>query len=540
MASRVYELAEELKLSSREVIAALANLGVVARSHSSNVDDPAADKLRKAQQEGSLAQLTKAAAARPARPARPSRPSRTAAAPAAATEKAPAAQTAKPDPKSSAARQAAASTAAPAPSRPPASNKATDVASIDEVISGPKPNQSQRLPKPGESGVREVKRPPRTARPAAPRPSAERTARPAAARPSAERSRPGRGRPAAFVDQNQPPPPPRKKRAPDKAIVDELTVPRGITVSELSSKLGIPANEIIKKLFLLGQVYTMSQSLDDDAAELIASEFGCELTIVSPEDDLEADEVIEDDPADLKPRPPVITVMGHVDHGKTLLLDAIREADVVSTEHGGITQHIGAYQIHKNDRAITFIDTPGHEAFTQMRARGAQVTDIAVLVVAADDGVKPQTVEALNHAKAADVPIVVAVNKIDKPEADPQRPRQQLTEHELVPEEWGGETPFVDVSAKQGTNIDDLLDVLLLVADIKELKANPDAPARGSVIEAHLDKGRGPVATVLVNRGTLKIGDSIVCGGAWAKVRAMFDDTGSKMTQAGPGSPAQV
>jgi translation initiation factor IF-2 len=397
--------------------------------------------------------------------------------------------------------------------------------------------------------VREVKRPQRPPRPAAAsrptpsvaRPSAERP-RPAAerGRPSAERRGPqrGRGRPGDSDDDllyQQ-----RKKRVADKAVVSELTVTRGITVAELSQKLGIPANEIIKKLFLLGQIYTMTQSLDDDAAELIAAEYGCTLTVVSPEDELEAEEEIVDDEASLSPRPPVITVMGHVDHGKTLLLDAIRETDVVSTEHGGITQHIGAYQVHKNGRPITFIDTPGHEAFTQMRARGAQVTDIAVLVVAADDGVKPQTIEALAHAKAAGVPIVVAVNKIDKEGAQPERVRQQLTEQELIPEEWGGETPFVDVSAKARTNIDGLLDILLLVADIKELKANGTALAKGTIIEAHLDKGRGPVATVLVQRGTLRAGDPIVAGGAMARVRAMFDDRGERMTEAGPGSPAQV
>jgi translation initiation factor IF-2 len=287
-------------------------------------------------------------------------------------------------------------------------------------------------------------------------------------------------------------------------------------------------------------MYTVAQSLTDEAAEIVASDYGYQLQIVSPdeEEDLAEDEA--EDESQLTPRPPVITVMGHVDHGKTLLLDRIRQTDVVGQEHGGITQHIGAYQVHKNARAITFIDTPGHEAFTQMRARGAQSTDIAVLVVAADDGVKPQTVEALSHAKAAEVPIVVAVNKIDKEGADPTRVRQQLTELELVPEEWGGNTPFVDISAKQGTHIEDLLDVLLLVADIQDLKANEKAPPRGVVIEAHLDKGRGPVATVLVQRGTLRVGDIIVCGTAWARVRAMLDDVGDPLAEAGPGSPAQV
>jgi translation initiation factor IF-2 len=298
--------------------------------------------------------------------------------------------------------------------------------------------------------------------------------------------------------------------------------------------------EIVKKLFLLGEMVTVTQSLSDEAVELVANDYGFAAQIVSPGD--EADEIPqeEDTPEDLAARPPVITIMGHVDHGKTKLLDSIRQTDVVAGEAGGITQHIGAYQTVKNARKITFIDTPGHEAFTQMRARGANATDIAVLVVAADDGVKPQTIEAISHAKAAGVPIVVAVNKVDKPEADPTKVRQQLTEYALVPEEWGGDTIFVDVSAKAGTNIDQLLDMLLLVADIQELKANPKAPARGVALEAHLDKGRGPVATVLVQRGTLTVGDSIVCGGAWARVRAMLDEHGRQVKEAPPGTPVQV
>jgi translation initiation factor IF-2 len=311
-------------------------------------------------------------------------------------------------------------------------------------------------------------------------------------------------------------------------------------VQELAAKLGVAAPEIVKKLFTLGEMVTVTQSLSDEAIDLISTDYGFTPQIVSPGEDEDQPPLEDDDPADLSARPPVITVMGHVDHGKTKLLDSIRSTDVVAGEAGGITQHIGAYQTVKNGRKITFIDTPGHEAFTQMRARGASVTDIAVLVVAADDGVKPQTVEAISHARAAGVPIVVAVNKVDKPEADPTKVRQQLTEHTLVPEEWGGDAVFVDVSAKTGQNIDSLLDMLLLVADIQELKANPKAGARGVAIEAHLDKGRGPVATVLVQRGTLRVGDSIVCGGAWARVRAMLDEHGRQLKDAPPGTPAQV
>ncbi|HYH27799.1 MAG TPA: translation initiation factor IF-2, partial [Actinomycetota bacterium] len=261
----------------------------------------------------------------------------------------------------------------------------------------------------------------------------------------------------------------------------------------------------------------------------------------SPEDEEEAAEEEEElDPSRLAPRPPVVTVMGHVDHGKTLLLDAIRQTDVISGEAGGITQHIGAYQVHQNGHEITFIDTPGHEAFTAMRARGAQVTDIAVLVVAADDGVMPQTLEALDHAQAAGVPIVVAVNKVDKPEADPVRVRTQLSEKGIQPSEWQGEHEFVDVSAKTGQNLDRLLETILVVAELEDLKADPEARPRGVTIEAHLDKGRGPVATVLVERGTLRVGDAVVCGAAFGKVRAMFDEHGQPVEEAGPAKPVQV
>ncbi|MGH2785694.1 MAG: translation initiation factor IF-2, partial [Actinomycetota bacterium] len=326
----------------------------------------------------------------------------------------------------------------------------------------------------------------------------------------------------------------------EEAPAKTLSVHRGITVQDLAAKLGVAPAEVVKKLFLLGEMATATQSLSDEAVELVGSDYGLQIQVVSLEDEAEEIVLEEDAPEDLTGRPPVITIMGHVDHGKTKLLDYIRSADVVAGEFGGITQHIGAYQTHKNGREITFIDTPGHEAFTQMRARGAKVTDIAVLVVAADDGVKPQTVEAISHAKAAGVPIVVAVNKVDKPEADPMKVRQQVAEQGLNPEEWGGDTIFVDVSAKTGANVDQLLDMLLLVADIQELKANAKAAARGVAIEAHLDKGRGPVATVLVQRGTLRVGDSIVCGGAWARVRAMLDENGQPVKDAGPGVPAQV
>jgi translation initiation factor IF-2 len=320
-----------------------------------------------------------------------------------------------------------------------------------------------------------------------------------------------------------------------------VRVSRGATAQDLAEKLDSSAAEIVKVLFSAGEMVSATQSLSDEAIELVATELGRPVEVVRPEEELKEEEEEEAvDESRLVPRPPVVTVMGHVDHGKTLLLDAIRKTDVVAEEFGGITQHIGAYQVHHDGREVTFIDTPGHEAFTAMRARGAQVTDIVVLVVAADDGVMPQTIEALNHARAAKVPILVAVNKIDKPEADPQRVRQQLTDQGIVPAEWGGEVEFVDVSAKTRENLDRLLETVLLVADILELKADPQAAARGIALEAHLDPGRGPVATVLVLRGTLRVGDAVVCGAAYAKVRAMFDEWGQPLSEAPPAKPAQV
>ena len=347
-----------------------------------------------------------------------------------------------------------------------------------------------------------------------------------------------------------PEPEPEPEPAPTPAVEAEpapppgaepFRIPRGITVKDLAERLEVPPTELIKKIFDAGEMATITQSLSDDAVLLLTGDYGRQAEIVSPEEEEEPQEEEEpEDPARLRPRPPVVTVMGHVDHGKTLLLDAIRQTDVVSGEAGGITQHIGAYQVRQDGQVITFIDTPGHEAFTAMRARGAQVTDIAVLVVAADDGVMPQTLEAIDHARAAGVPIVVAVNKVDKPEADPVRVRQQLADAGIQTSEWGGDYEFVDVSAKAGTNLDKLLETILLVAELQELKADPETRARGVAIEAHLDKGRGPVATVLVQRGTLHTGDAIVCGTAHGRVRAMLDEKGQPLDEASPGRPVQV
>ncbi|MBR1584907.1 MAG: translation initiation factor IF-2 [Clostridia bacterium] len=315
-----------------------------------------------------------------------------------------------------------------------------------------------------------------------------------------------------------------------------------ITVKDLTERIGKPAGEILKKLLMLGIMSNINSELDFDTASLVCSEFGVELEMKldkTAEDALSEIDVADAE-ADLQPRPPVITIMGHVDHGKTSLLDYIRKAHVTATEAGGITQHIGAYTVKLNDRQITFLDTPGHEAFTAMRMRGAQATDIAVLVVAADDGVMPQTIEAINHAKAAGVPIVVAINKMDKQGANPDRIMQDLTKYELVPEDWGGDTIMVPVSAVTGMGVDDLLEMILLQADTMELRANPNRLAKGVIIEAKLDKARGPLATVLLQNGTLKVGDNIVAGMASGRVRAMVNDRGDRVQSAGPSTPVEI
>jgi translation initiation factor IF-2 len=334
---------------------------------------------------------------------------------------------------------------------------------------------------------------------------------------------------------------------------ETVRLPRGASLTDFADKIGVDAASLVQILFGLGEMVTATQSVNDETLQVLGDELDYKVEVVSPEDE---DRALLDsfnlgfgedlgDEAALAPRPPVVTVMGHVDHGKTKLLDALRNANVVADEAGGITQHIGAYQVATEvdgtERRITFIDTPGHEAFTAMRARGAQATDIAVLVVAADDGVMPQTVEALNHARAAGVPIVVAVNKIDKPDADPAKSRGQLTEYGLVPEEYGGDTMFVDVSAKAGLGLDELLESIVLTADASlDLRANPDQDAEGLAIEAHLDRGRGPVATVLVQRGTLRVGDSVVAGPAYGRVRAMLDEHGDSVQEAPPSRPVLV
>jgi translation initiation factor IF-2 len=342
---------------------------------------------------------------------------------------------------------------------------------------------------------------------------------------------------------------PRKRRPTRKGAKTQITTPReskrvirieeGISVADLSQRLGVRANELIRKLIRMGVMANINQMLDFDTAQLLATDYDY---TVEKAGYIESELIVEtaDRPEDLKPRPPVVTIMGHVDHGKTSLLDAIRKADVAQGEAGGITQHIGAYSVNTSKGPVTFLDTPGHEAFTAMRARGAKVTDVAVLVVAADDGVMPQTIESINHAKAADVPIIVAITKVDKPEINPDRVRQMIAEHGLVPEDWGGETIVVPVSAKTGENLELLLENIALQTEILELQANPDKPATGVVVEAKLERGRGPVATVLVKDGTLKVGEPLVTGTYWGRIRAMTDHNGKAVKEVGPGYPVEV
>ena len=408
-------------------------------------------------------------------------------------------------------------------------------------------------------------------KPATPKPAADAAppAKPAAgtpagAKPQGAKPAAGKRRRRVVIDSQAarrdqmggPPPqrPPRRRggrrrrplleeppRGPVEVAEPEATkVPSGATVREVAELLGLGSAEVIKKLMTMGEMATLTQTLTDESVKAIADEYDRKIEIVTAADEEPEQPEFEDSEEELTERPPVVTIMGHVDHGKTSLLDAIRETEVAAGEAGGITQHIGAYQVHHSEKTITFLDTPGHEAFTAMRARGAKVTDVAVIVVAADDGVMPQTKEAIDHARAADVPMLIAVNKVDKEGAQPDRVRTELASDGLNPEEWGGETVFVDVSAKTHQGLDNLLDMIILVSDLEELGANPDAPASGTVIESQLDPGRGPVVSVLVQRGTLNVGDALVAGPQWGRVRAMHDFTGDRVQRAGPGMPVEV
>jgi translation initiation factor IF-2 len=537
---RVHEIAKEQGLSSKELLEKLKAAGIEAKAAASSVEEAAALQALGVAAPAAPASSNGGSAAAPAAVSPPQQSA------AAATKSAPTTPAATASPAS----------AAGSPSAPPAAPAAAAAAA----------------PAPASAA---------TGAPAAPAPGASTPAgSAAAAAAAAERVRPTRdsrtgertpgdigpgGRRRVVIDSqasrrqqggpsNQPQRRPRRGRrrrgtydetiAPiDTAAMeatDLIRVNSGSTVKDIAEYLGVAVPEVIKKLMSLGEMATLTQTLSDDAIQVLADEFDKRIEIVHAADDVEVEPVFEDAEEDLIERPPVVTIMGHVDHGKTSLLDAIRETEVVAGEAGGITQHIGAYQVRHAGKEITFLDTPGHEAFTAMRARGAKVTDLAVIVVAADDGVKPQTEEAIDHAKAAEVPIIVAVNKIDKEGAQPERVRTEMTQHGLQPSEWGGDTEFVDVSAKTHVGLDTLLETIQVVTDLEELKSNADTDASGAVIESKLDPGRGPVVTILIQRGTLRVGDALVAGAHFGRVRAMHDFTGGKLKRAMPGQPVEV
>jgi translation initiation factor IF-2 len=551
---RVHEIAKEQGLSSKELLERLKAAGVEAKAAASSVDEAVALKALGANGasgngsagNGSPAAVkskdTTAVAAAPAPVA-----TATTTAPAAGQDKPsapPARQAPSATPAASSTGQAPAAVTTPAPpppngsQSPPAGEPGAGVAA-----------DAGSTPQPAAGAAGERVRPTRDSR------TGERT--PGGVGPGGRRrvvidsqaSRRQQGGPA-----NQPQRRPRRGRrrrgtyddtiAPIDAAAMEATdtirVNSGSTVKDIAEYLGVPVPEVIKKLMMLGEMATLTQTLSDDAIQVLADEFDKQIEIVHAADDVEVEPVFEDVEEDMVERPPVVTIMGHVDHGKTSLLDAIRETEVAAGEAGGITQHIGAYQVHHGGKVVTFLDTPGHEAFTAMRARGARVTDVVVIVVAADDGVKPQTEEAIDHARAAGVPIVVAVNKIDKEGAQPERVRTEMTQHGLQPAEWGGEIEFVDVSAKTRVGLDSLLDTIQVVTDLEELKANSDAEASGTVIESKLDPGRGPVVSVLIQRGTLHVSDALVAGAHFGRVRAMHDFTGTRVKGASPGQPVEV
>jgi translation initiation factor IF-2 len=496
---RVHEIAKAQGVSSKELLAALKAAGIEAKAAASSVEEADALKAIAAAKGNGGAEATKAAPKAPAaeKPAAAAPPNADAPAPAAAKK-----------------------TAAP-----PAPGKATTAA---KAQTSTKPVRSAGGPQQGGGGGGTAKKRRVVIDSQAAR--RDQMGGPPPQRPP--RRRGGRRRRPLL---EEPPMGPATPVEPEATKVNS-----GATVREVAESLGLAPAEVIKKLMMMGEMATLTQTLTDESIRAIADEYDRKLEIVTAADEEPEEPQFSDAEEDLAARPPVVTIMGHVDHGKTSLLDAIRETEVAAGEAGGITQHIGAYQVHKDKKTITFLDTPGHAAFTAMRARGAKVTDVAVVVVAADDGVMPQTKEAIDHARAADVPMLIAVNKIDKEGANPERVRNELAQEGITPEEWGGDTVFAEVSAKTREGLDNLLDMILLVTELEELSANPAAPASGTVIESQLDPGRGPVVTVLVQRGTLKVGDSLVAGPQWGRVRAMQDFTGERVEAAVPGMPVEV
>ncbi|GAB4483255.1 MAG: translation initiation factor IF-2 [Thermodesulfovibrionales bacterium] len=564
---RIYELAKKINKSNKDVLDALAILGVEGKTHSSSIEDEIAEKIIRAfspkPAEKTAAPKKEAAASTEPRPK-----------PAAKEHKKPAEQPKKKEERPPAPK--------PAPSQPAAEQKKPQAKPVPHPVeakpAAPKPAHDER-PAPAAAKQPEppVQEPEKAAEPeAAAEPfipetptivpgEIEEAKIPDRFKKEIEaekiekfKAKPGLQRAFQTIRKIEPKKwdakqfkkgdRPRGPYRPEARQPFQTTAPRkknlklreGTTVKEFSELLGLKFSDVIKKFMELGYMPTINQPVDPDAALIVAESFGMKLELASVEEDLNVEEEVQESAEDLQPRAPVVTIMGHVDHGKTSLLDAIRETKVTETEAGGITQHIGAYKINLKGKDIVFLDTPGHEAFTSMRARGAKVTDIVVLVVAADDGVMPQTIEAINHARAANVSIVVAINKIDKPEANPSRVKNELAERGIIAEDWGGQDIFVEVSAKKRMGIEHLLEMILLQAEVLELKANPHRLAKGTIIEAKLDKGRGPVATLLVQTGTLKVGDALLSGVHVGKVRALSDDTGKRIQEAGPSTPVEV
>jgi translation initiation factor IF-2 len=568
MNKRVHEIAKERGLPAKEVLARLKAAGIEVKASSSSVDEEVASRILANGGNGggesprASRQAAPAEAQAPAGGASaPSRPERSAGSQAPARGQAPASAQPAARAKAPASAQPGARAEAPASAQPAA--RAQAPASAQPAARGQTPAATESAPgatdgQPGEStpaaGAADAapKRPTRDSLQGERAPANSGGRRRVVIDSQASRRAGGPGGPP---QSNQPPRRQRRGRR-RRGVYDEeaesrpsrsaLTDPSavqinsGATVKDVAEYLDVRVPEIVKKLMELGEMKTQTQTLSDDTIQVLATELGKEVEIVHSEDEEVAEPVFDDAAEDLVERAPVVTIMGHVDHGKTSLLDAIRETQVAAGEAGGITQHIGAYQVQHDGHSVTFLDTPGHEAFTAMRARGAKVTDIAVIVVAADDGVKPQTQEAVDHAKDAGVPMLVAVNKIDKEGAQPDRVRTEMTQLGLQPVEWGGDTEFVNVSAKTRQGLDDLLETIIVMAEVEELKANPDAAASGSVIESKLDPGRGPVVTILVSRGTLEVGDALVAGAQWGRVRAMHDFLGNRIGQALPGEPVEV